>query len=169
MNITKRLFTIGCMAVSTMLAVADTLTIRSLFTEMPDAIIPYLTKTNRLDFIDFMDSNMKAEVNNELEGKSLMTALGDDSLTIRLNDACTVKMLLLPTLEPVDSSRHVIVLVRSLSLEDRVVENDVAYYTVRWRQLKTLPAMSADDKKRVTEIVEPSNILNFFKGKLNKE
>ena len=58
------------MAVSTMLAVADTLTIRSLFTEMPDAVIPYLTKTNRLDFIDFMDSNMKAEVNNELEGKS---------------------------------------------------------------------------------------------------
>lgn len=148
---------------------AQQLTMRQVFRAMPDSIVPYLNENNRLDFIDFMDSNMKAEVNNELEGKSLMTALGDDSLTIRLNDACTVKMLLLPTLEPVDSSRHVIVLVRSLSLEDQVVENDVAYYTVRWRQLKTLPAMSADDKKRVTKIVEPSNILNFFKGKLNKE
>ena len=150
-------------------ASAQDLKISEVFKQMPDSLMPYLTANNRLDFIDFMDSNMKAEVNNELEGKSLMTALGDDSLTIRLNDACTVKMLLLPTLEPVDSSRHVIVLVRSLSLEDQVVENDVAYYTVRWRQLKTLPAMSADDKKRVTEIVEPSNILNFFKEKLNKE
>ena len=169
MNLNKRLLTFVFMATSTMLAVADTLTLRSLFKEMPDSVIPYLTRTNRLDFIDFMDSNMKAEVTNELGGKSQMTALSDDSLTIRLNDACTVSMFLLPVTEPADSSLQVIVMVRSFCLESKATENDIAYYTVRWRQLQSVPAMKADDKKRIFENIKSSNILNYFKEKLNKE
>ena len=73
---------------------SDSLNVRKLFAEMPDSVIPYLTKNNRLDLIDFMDSNMKAEVTNELGGKSLMTALTDDSLSLRLNDACQIQLML---------------------------------------------------------------------------
>ena len=36
--------------------------LRSLFVAMPDSVLPLLTKTNRMDCIDFLDSNMKAEV-----------------------------------------------------------------------------------------------------------
>ena len=49
---------------------ADTVNLRNLFVEMPDTVIPYLSRNNRLDFVDFMDSNMKAEVTNALGGKS---------------------------------------------------------------------------------------------------
>ena len=36
------------------------------FIHMPDSICPLLTAVNRADFIDFMDSRMKAEVTNRL-------------------------------------------------------------------------------------------------------
>lgn len=168
-SITRILLTLCLMAAFLSETVADTLTVRSLFTEMPDSVIPYLTRTNRLDFLDFMDSNMKAEVTNELAGKSVMTALADDSLTIRLNEACTVRMLLLPTLEPVDSSRHVIVLVRSYRLADKATESDVSCYSLRWRQLDTLPAMRDDDRKRLSDAVKASNILKYYIEFLNKD
>ena len=48
---------------------------RDVFLRMPDGLLPYLTENNRLDFIDFMDSGMKAVVNNELGGKSEMLSL----------------------------------------------------------------------------------------------
>ena len=43
-------------------ASAQDLKIRDVFKQMPDSLMPYLTGNNRLDFIDFMDSNMKASV-----------------------------------------------------------------------------------------------------------
>ena len=54
-------------------SVAQELTIRDVFRQMPDSLMPYLSTNNRLDFIDFLDSNMKAEVKNQFDGKSEMT------------------------------------------------------------------------------------------------
>ena len=34
------------------------ITIKEVFKAMPDSLIPYLSQNNRLDFIDFMESNM---------------------------------------------------------------------------------------------------------------
>ena len=34
--------------------------VRKAFVDMPDSILPILTKVNRADCIDFLDSNMKA-------------------------------------------------------------------------------------------------------------
>ena len=73
----------------------DTYSLRVLFKQMPDSVIPYLSTNNRLDFLDFMDSQMKAEVTNNFGGKSQMTLLTDTLITIRLNEACTVDLLLL--------------------------------------------------------------------------
>ena len=39
---------------------------REVFQRMPAMMLPYLTENNKLDFIDFIDSGMKAEVRNEL-------------------------------------------------------------------------------------------------------
>ncbi|MDO4802243.1 MAG: DUF3256 family protein, partial [Prevotellaceae bacterium] len=45
-------------------------TMKEVFSEMPDSILPYIIKNRRLDCIDFIENNMKAEVENELSGKS---------------------------------------------------------------------------------------------------
>ena len=60
-------------------ASAQSIQIRDAFRAMPDSLMPYLSKNNRLDFIDFLDSNMKAEVKNALGGTSEMLSLGDDT------------------------------------------------------------------------------------------
>ena len=76
-------------------ASAQSITMRDVFRQMPDSLMPYLSKNNRLDFIDFLDSGMKAEVKNQLGGTSQMIALGDDSLTIRMNPSLRTDMLLM--------------------------------------------------------------------------
>lgn len=67
-------------------------TMREAFTVMPDSLMPYLTKNNRLDMIDFMDAKMKAAVTNMLGGETVMTFLSDDSLAVRMSDALTLEM-----------------------------------------------------------------------------
>ena len=66
-------------------ASAQSVQIRDAFREMPDSLMPYLSKNNRLDFIDFLDSGMKAEVRNQLGGTSQMLSIADDSLSIQMN------------------------------------------------------------------------------------
>ena len=63
----KRFFILSLMALMTISSTADTLTIRQPFIEMPDSLIPYLSHNSRLDFLDFMDSKMKAEIIAGLE------------------------------------------------------------------------------------------------------
>ena len=110
-------------------------TIRDVFKQMPSSILPYLTENNRLDFIDFIDSNMKAEVTNAFGGKSEMQKLTDDYLSIHLNDAASVEMRLLDVKEPVDSASRVVCLVSTMGSEVR--ESKVAFYSLKWNPLPT--------------------------------
>ncbi len=68
---------------------------RDVFANMPDSIIPYLTKNNRLDCIDFIEGNVKMEVENMFEAKSLMEELTADYLKMRLNETTTLQMKML--------------------------------------------------------------------------
>lgn len=49
---------------------------KTCFKNMPDSICPLLSAVNRADFIDFLESKMKAEVTNSFGGKSEMTEAG---------------------------------------------------------------------------------------------
>ena len=71
-------------------AQADSLTAADIFRQLPDSLTPYLSQNNRLDMLDFMSANMKAEVTNQLDGKSEMTLLSPDSLSVRLSDVLTL-------------------------------------------------------------------------------
>ena len=165
----KRLSLIFLLVAVTLTSAADSLTIKTLFREMPDSIIPYLSKNNRLDFIDFMESGMKSEVTNSFGGKSLMTALTDDSISIRLNEACQLDLLLLTATHDVDSCRQVIAVVRTVGRENDIRESEAPqFFTVNWRQLTAAPALTADSKKRLHSCTKPLNILNLLEEKFNK-
>lgn len=66
------------------------------FVAMPDSLLPLLSAVNRADFIDFMESQMKAEVTNNLAGKSEMTALSADYIRVKLSEQSDWQMKLLP-------------------------------------------------------------------------
>lgn len=110
-------------------------TMRQVFKDMPQTMIPYMTGNNRLDMIDFIDSNMKAEVRNEMDGKSEMKILTDDYAFLTLNEASTLEIRLLDVNEEVDSTRQVVCVVRTFGSDIR--ESTVDFYSVRWRKLET--------------------------------
>ena len=109
--------------------------IRDVFKTMPDSVIPYLTKNNRLDMIDFMASNMDAIVTNALGGKSQMLALTDQYAFIRLSESSDLAMRLLDVTSSVDSASQVICLVHTYGSDIR--ESCVTFYSLSWRQLLT--------------------------------
>lgn len=164
----KFFYTLLVTLLSSTAVAADSLSLRKLFVEMPDSIIPYLSHNNRLDLLDFMDSNMKAEVTNEFSGKSVMTSLSEDSISIQLNESSRVEIFLLEV-EPVNNDSHVIALVRSLFIEGEQMETDVEYYSVEWKRVVTEPKLSPSRKERMKKYANQSNIINFIKRKVNKD
>ena len=109
----------------------------TVFKQMPDSLMPYLSKNNRLDMLDFMDAKMKAEVTNLLDGRSEMTAITDDSLSIRLSDALRVDMKLERVEQPVDSGYYVVRLVRTYIINANQTERIADVYSSVWRKLSS--------------------------------
>ena len=142
-------------------------TLRDVFRQIPDSLMPSLSQNNRLDFIDFMDSNMKASVRNLLGGMSEMTALTDDSLSVRMSDALRIDMLLLTLDEPVDTIRQVVVFAESFLTDSVYQETELKFYTPDW-QLITRDLPWNDVQKTRIESLNLQNILKWDSDRLNK-
>lgn len=99
------------------------------FVNMPDSLCPLFTAVNRADFIDFLESNMKAEVTNRLGGKSEMTELSSDYLSIRTSSQSTWQMKVLA----VNDSTQVICTVSTVCAP--VCDSHIRFYTSRWKEL----------------------------------
>lgn len=69
---------------------------KTCFKNMPDSICPLLSAVNRADFIDFLESKMKAEVTNSFGGKSEMTELAPDYIHVKMTPQSSWQMKLLP-------------------------------------------------------------------------
>ena len=105
--------------------------IRQWFTDMPDSIMPLLTKNNRLDFIDFIDSHMDAIVTNRLDGKSRMTQLTEDYLHIEYTQSSSVTMKLLPTAD----TTQILCMVTTTNTAAR--DSRITFFSKDWQPLKT--------------------------------
>ena len=66
--------------------------IKAFFAQMPDSVVPHMTKNNRLDMMDFMDAKMKAEVTNKLGGKSEMTDMSASYMRITISKSCDMQI-----------------------------------------------------------------------------
>ena len=99
------------------------------FVNMPDSLSTLLTKVNREDFIDFLDSNMKAEVNNRLEGKSEMTKLTEDFLEVKMSEQSTFQ---LKVLTKTDGTQ---LLCAVSTVCGPVCDSHIDFYTTDWQLL----------------------------------
>lgn len=103
--------------------------LRSLFVAMPDSVLPLLTKTNRMDCIDFLDSNMKAEVKNRFNNTSELKVLTKDYLELQLTSQSSVEMKLLP----MNDSVKVVCMVHTVC--GPVCDSEITFYDTQWKQL----------------------------------
>lgn len=99
------------------------------FVNMPDSLIAALTKINREDCIDFLESNMKAQVKNRFDRQSEMTKLTADYIAMTLTPRSSVELKLLP----VTDSVKVICFVRTVCSD--ACDSRVAFYTTDWQEL----------------------------------
>lgn len=102
--------------------------IRESFVNMPDSLSALLTKVNREDFIDFLDSNMKAEVNNRLGGKTEMTRLTDDFLEVKMSGQSTFQLKVLKT-----GDAQVLCAVSTVC--GPACDSHIRFYTPGWQEL----------------------------------
>ena len=124
---------------------------REVFKQMPDSLLPYLSENNRLDFIDFIDSKMKAEVKNRLGGTSEMTVLTDSTLSIRMSEALQIDMLLLRTVETADAgSSEIICLIETFGADSLSLESTVRFFTSSWQLLNEPPSISVSDQNTIS-------------------
>ena len=105
--------------------------------QMPDSLVPYLSENNKLDLIDFLDSNMKAEVHNQLEGKTELVSMTERSAVLQLNEATRLDFRLLDVAEPVDSASQIVCLISTYGTDVR--DSQLTFYSTRWRKLDATP------------------------------
>ena len=101
---------------------------KSVFIAMPDSITPLLTKVNKEDCVDFLDSNMKAEVKNRFDGTAEMKVLTDDYTLIQTSEVGTLEMKLFP----VNDSTKVVCMVKTVCAS--ACDSEIRFYTSDWKQ-----------------------------------
>lgn len=109
--------------------VADAQQAKTLFVNMPDSLSPLLTAVNRADCIDFLESNMRAVVENRFGRKSEMTVLGEDYIRMQMSPQTAWQMKVLP----VNDSTKVICTVSTVCAP--VCDSDIKFYTTDWKEL----------------------------------
>lgn len=103
--------------------------LKTLFVELPDSLSPLLTKVNREDFGDFLESGMRATVKDRFGGQAEMMRLTADYLFLKETTASTVEMKLLP----VNDSVKVVCCVQTYLAS--VADSRVTFYSTRWEPL----------------------------------
>ena len=154
----KRITTIIILALMTMAGRAADL--RTLFVSMPDSILPTLTKSDRMDFLDYMDSGMKARVRNKLGGESVMTLFEENMLSIQTSQAGRFDLVLLKK----GKNETLICIIRTVNA--KYDDSRLSFFTEDWKpvptgQLIELPKL--DDY--LTKEALKSDSLDVFKKK----
>lgn len=114
---------------------------KTLFVNLPDSLSPLLTKVNREDCIDFLESNMKAQVDNRFGKKSEMTELGKDYIRMQMSEQTTWQMKVLA----LNDSTNVICTVSTACAP--ACDSSIRFFTTDWKELPTstyitFPAMN---------------------------
>ena len=114
---------------------------KSVFIAMPDSIAPLLSQVNKEDCVDFLDSNMKAEVTNRCGGKAEMKVLTDDYVLMQTTPGSTLEMKLLP----VNDSTKVVCMVKTVCAS--ACDSEIRFYASDWSK-----ELSKDDFLQLPDV-----------------
>ncbi len=69
---------------------------RDVFAQLPDSVLPYMTRNNRLDCIDFIENGIEARVKNRFSEHVTLDTLTVDFLRLHTSTSSYVEMKLVP-------------------------------------------------------------------------
>lgn len=114
--------------------------LRTLFVEMPDTLLPLLTANDRRDMIDFRDAGMTTPVSNRLDGKSRITALTDDYLSLELSRSSSMQIKMINCV----GGDTLLCVVNTVAAE--ACDSRIHFYNTRWERVDgpyfTMPSIA---------------------------
>ena len=111
---------------------------RDVFAQLPDSVLPLLTKNNRLDCVDFIENNMEARVKNRFNDHVVLEALTDDYLSIRTSESSKVEMKII-----VQASDSLIAVNRTYN--GPVEDSEVRLYGMDWQFVRIVSRPEVKD------------------------
>ena len=102
---------------------------KTLFINMPDSVTPLLTKVNREDCIDFLESKMKAVIENRFGHKSEMTDLSKDYIRMQMSSQSAWQMKVLQ----LNDTTQVICTIATVCAP--ACDSSIHFYTQEWEPL----------------------------------
>lgn len=124
------------------------------FIEAPSEVIPLLTKSARMDMLDYFRSSLDTPTSNSLRGRSRITAMTPSSMDISISDNTTLQLVVQPT-GRADTLIMVIETVRT-----PIADSGIRIYDRAWREVSTklpdyMDFVAKDKRKAAKKLPAP--------------
>lgn len=111
-----------------MLSAMAQVTASEAFTSAPQGIFPLLDRNTRLDMVDYFKNGMSNPSQNALDGRSSITEMTPESLTVKMTDSSSAQLVVLD-----GSKGKVIALISTVATPG--LDSNIKFYDEQWRQL----------------------------------
>lgn len=121
---------------------------RDVFAQLPDSILPLMTRNNRLDCIDFIENGMEARVKNKFNDQVVLEALTEDFLLIRTSESSNVEMKLMPL------GSDTLICVNRIYFGP-TEDSDVRLYDINWRFVRNVQRPEVSEFFKTVDSIRP--------------
>ncbi|GHT34998.1 hypothetical protein AGMMS49574_23480 [Bacteroidia bacterium] len=104
---------------------------KTLFTNMPDSLIPQLESAWRKDLIDLYNTGKEARLQNTMNGVAKLLKLTSDYVLLQPTERTTVELKSLPLV----NNTYIICMITTI--DGPVADSRVAFYTTDWKSLES--------------------------------
>ena len=106
---------------------ASALTASEAFIAAPRSVITLLDKNERMDMVDYFNAGVARPDSKAKDGTSVVAAMTDETITVKMSDASTLEISVLPASQP-------IVMVIT-TVKTPAADSSIAFYSANWKPL----------------------------------
>nr|WP_295443673.1 DUF3256 family protein [uncultured Prevotella sp.] len=104
--------------------------LNELWVSMPDSLMPMVSKSQRIEFLDLKNMGVKAEVDNLLGESCRLDSVTADYLKLTTSPSSSYEMRLLPQ----TSGDSLLCIIRTFSAPEK--ESELKFYDQEWKELE---------------------------------
>lgn len=130
----------------------ETPSFKNIFVQIPDSLLPILSKVNREDLVDFKTNNMKAVVNNRLGGDTELVTLDDGYLSLKLTESTDLEMKLL-----FYQNKLIVGVIKTVKAP--LADSFIRFYNLNWQEITdsiSFPSITIDKFIVESELLKAS-------------
>lgn len=121
---------------------------RDVFAQLPDSVLPLMTRNNRLDCIDFIENGMEARVKNRFGEHVVLDSLTSDYLLLQASASSYVEMKLIL------QSGDTLICVNRTYLGP-AEDSEVRLYDMEWNYVRTISRPSLEHFLKKADEIQP--------------